>query len=94
MDGLARADSLATDGHKWLNVTYDCGIAFVQRPGALRRTFSAIAGYLPPESGFEAMHHTPQSSQRARQIEVWAVLRTLGRPASPSWCSAPERALR
>ena len=77
--GLARADSLATDGHKWLNVTYDCGIAFVQRPGALRRTFSAVAGYLPPDSRFEAMHHTPQSSQRARQIEVWAVLRTLGR---------------
>ena len=77
--GLTRADSLATDGHKWLNVTYDCGVAFVQRPGALRRTFAATAGYLPPESGFEAMHHTPQSSQRARQIEVWAVLRTLGR---------------
>ncbi len=77
--GLTRADSLATDGHKWLNVTYDCGLAFVQRPGALRRTFAAVAGYLPPEDAFEAMHHTPQSSQRARQIEVWAVLRTLGR---------------
>jgi len=77
--GLDRADSWATDGHKWLNVTYDCGIALVHRDGALRRTFSAVAGYLPPESGFEAMHHTPQSSQRARQIEVWAVLRTLGR---------------
>ena len=69
----------ATDGHKWLNVTYDCGIAFVSRPDALRRTFAAVAGYLPPDEGFEAMHHTPQSSQRARQIEVWAVLRTLGR---------------
>lgn len=77
--GLTRADSWATDAHKWLNVTYDCGIAFVAREGALRRTFSAVAGYLPPESGFEAMHHTPQSSQRARQVEVWAVLRTLGR---------------
>jgi len=77
--GLERADSWATDGHKWLNVTYDCGIAFVARPGSLRRTFSSVAGYLPPESGFEAMHHTPQSSQRARQVEVWAVLRTLGR---------------
>lgn len=77
--GLTRADSLATDGHKWLNVTYDCGVAFVQRAGALRRTFSAVAGYLPPATGFEAMHHTPQSSQRARQFEVWAVLRTLGR---------------
>ncbi len=79
VDGLTRADSLATDAHKWLNVTYDCGIAFVTRPGALRRTFAAVAGYLPPDEGFEAMHHTPQSSQRARQIEVWAVLRTLGR---------------
>jgi glutamate/tyrosine decarboxylase-like PLP-dependent enzyme len=77
--GLTRADSLATDGHKWLNVTYDSGIVFVRRPGALRRTFTATAGYLPPGTGFEAMHHTPQSSQRARQIEVWAVLRTLGR---------------
>lgn len=77
--GLRRADSLATDAHKWLNVTYDCGIALVQRPGALGDTFSARAGYLPPGAEFEAMHHTPQSSQRARQIEVWAVLRTLGR---------------
>ena len=77
--GLGRADSLATDGHKWLNVTYDCGIVFVPRPGALRRTFAAVAGYLPPDDRFEAMHHTPQSSQRARQVEVWAVLRTLGR---------------
>ncbi|MDW3220421.1 MAG: pyridoxal-dependent decarboxylase [Acidimicrobiales bacterium] len=79
VQGLTRADSLATDAHKWLNVTYDCGIAFVQRPGALRRTFASVAGYLPPADAFEAMHHTPQSSQRARQIEVWAVLRTLGR---------------
>ena len=77
--GLDRADSWATDGHKWLNVTYDCGIAFVRRLDDLRRTFAATAGYLPPDDGFEAMHHTPQSSQRARQVEVWAVLRTLGR---------------
>ena len=77
--GLDRADSWATDGHKWLNVTYDCGIAFVRRLDDLRRTFSATAGYLPPSDGFDAMHHTPQSSQRARQVEVWAVLRTLGR---------------
>ncbi len=78
-EGLTRSDSLAADAHKWLNVTYDCGIAFVTRPGSLRRTFAAVAGYLPPDTGFEAMHHTPQSSQRARQVEVWAVLRTLGR---------------
>ena len=77
--GLDRADSWATDGHKWLNVTYDCGLALVRRPADLRRTFAATAGYLPPSDAFEAMHHTPQSSQRARQIEVWAVLRALGR---------------
>jgi glutamate/tyrosine decarboxylase-like PLP-dependent enzyme len=77
--GLDRADSWATDGHKWLNVTYDCGVAFVRRPGDLRRTFAASAAGTPPSDVFEPMHHTPQSSQRARQIEVWAVLRTLGR---------------
>ena len=77
--GLAGADSWATDGHKWLNVPYDCGIALVRRPEDLRRSFAAAAGYLPPDTGFEATHHTPQSSQRARQVEVWAVLRTLGR---------------
>jgi glutamate/tyrosine decarboxylase-like PLP-dependent enzyme len=77
--GLTGADSWATDGHKWLNVPNDCGIALVREPGNLRRSFTATAGYLPPGPGFEATNHTPQSSQRARQIEVWAVLRTLGR---------------
>ncbi len=77
--GLTGADSWATDGHKWLNVPYDCGIALTRRPEDLRRSFAAEAGYLPFGGGFEAMHHTPQASQRARQVEVWAVLRTLGR---------------
>lgn len=78
--GLAGADSWATDGHKWLNVPYDCGVALVRRPGDLRRSFAMSAGYLPADAGgYEATNHTPQSSQRARQVEVWAVLRTLGR---------------
>ena len=77
--GLDGADSWATDAHKWLNVPYDCGIVLVRRPEDLRRSFAAVAGYLPPDTAFEAMHHTPQASQRARQVEVWAVLRTLGR---------------
>jgi glutamate/tyrosine decarboxylase-like PLP-dependent enzyme len=77
--GLTDADSWATDAHKWLNVPYDCGIALVRRPEDLRRSFASVAGYLPPDTGFEAMQHTPQASQRARQVEVWAVLRTLGR---------------
>jgi glutamate/tyrosine decarboxylase-like PLP-dependent enzyme len=79
VEGLDGADSWATDCHKWLNVTYDCGVAFVRRPGELRQSFSAVAGYLPGTGDFEAMHHTPQSSQRLRQVEVWAALRTLGR---------------
>jgi glutamate/tyrosine decarboxylase-like PLP-dependent enzyme len=77
---LTRADSWATDGHKWLNVPYDCGIALVRRPADLRRSFTATAGYLPADAGFDPANHSPQSSQRARQVEVWAVLRTLGRP--------------
>jgi len=77
--GLDGADSWATDAHKWLNGPYDCGIVLVRRPEDLRRSFAAVAGYLPPDTAFEAMHHTPQASQRARQVEVWAVLRTLGR---------------
>jgi glutamate/tyrosine decarboxylase-like PLP-dependent enzyme len=77
--GLADADSWAADGHKWLNVPYDCGISLARRPEDLRRSFASVAGYLPPNDGFEAMHHTPQASQRARQVEIWAALRTLGR---------------
>jgi glyoxylase-like metal-dependent hydrolase (beta-lactamase superfamily II) len=54
----------ATDGHKWLNVPYDCGIALAGRPGDLRRSFTAAAGYLPPDTGFETANLTPQFSQR------------------------------
>ncbi|HMC39480.1 MAG TPA: aminotransferase class V-fold PLP-dependent enzyme, partial [Acidimicrobiales bacterium] len=77
--GLVDADSWATDGHKWLNVPYDCGISLVRRAEDLQRSFASVAGYLPSGEGFEAMHHGPEASQRARPIEVWAVLRTLGR---------------
>ncbi len=78
--GLERADSWATDGHKWLNVSYDCGLAVRARARRPAPHVHRRRG-LPPRRArqFEAMHHTPQSSQRARQIEVWAVLRTLGR---------------
>lgn len=77
--GLGRLDSWATDGHKWLNVPYDCGIIMVRDPAALRRSMSAQASYLVEGEVLEPMHHTPQSSQRARCIEVWAALRSLGR---------------
>ncbi|HET7243473.1 MAG TPA: pyridoxal-dependent decarboxylase [Streptosporangiaceae bacterium] len=87
--GIAAADSWATDAHKWLNTTYDCGIALVADPRALRSAMEATAAYLPedatlpaptpPPRPSEPMHVTPQSSQRARGAEVWAVLATLGR---------------
>jgi glutamate/tyrosine decarboxylase-like PLP-dependent enzyme len=76
--GMAGADSWATDGHKWLNVPYDSGIILIRDAALLRPTMSARAGYLP-EGDLDPMHHTPQSSQRARAIDVWAALRTLGR---------------
>jgi glutamate/tyrosine decarboxylase-like PLP-dependent enzyme len=77
--GFAEADSWATDAHKWLNTTYDCGIALVRDPAALQSAMAAPAAYLPGDAGREPMHFSPQSSQRARGAEVWAVLATLGR---------------
>jgi glutamate/tyrosine decarboxylase-like PLP-dependent enzyme len=73
-----RADSWATDCHKWLNTTYDCGLALVADLGPLRRAMEVTASYLPGSEA-EAMGLTPQSSQRARGVEVWAVLAALGR---------------
>jgi len=77
--GITAADSWATDAHKWLNTTYDCGIALVADPRGLRAAMEASAAYLPEDVALEPMHVTPQSSQRARGAEVWAVLAALGR---------------
>ncbi len=76
--GLADADSWATDCHKWLNTTYDCGVALVRERGALQAAMAAAASYLPG-ADTETMALTPMSSQRARGIEVWAALAMLGR---------------
>jgi glutamate/tyrosine decarboxylase-like PLP-dependent enzyme len=77
--GVDLADSWATDAHKWLNVTYDSGIVLVREPEHLRVAVRADAPYLVAGSSRDPMHHTPQTSQRARGIEVWAVLASLGR---------------
>jgi glutamate/tyrosine decarboxylase-like PLP-dependent enzyme len=79
VEGMHRADSWATDAHKWLNTTYDCGIALVADADALRFAMQATAAYLPHGEGREPMSYTPQASQRARGVEVWAVLASLGR---------------
>jgi len=77
--GVADADSWATDAHKWLNTTYDCGIALVKNAEALVFAMQATADYLPLGAARDPMRFTPQSSQRARGAEVWAVLSVLGR---------------
>ena len=78
MDGFAGADSWATDAHKWLNVPYDCGIAFVRDPDALRAAMSVSGDYLMIGSK-DAIDLTSDGSRRARGFDVWAALRSLGR---------------
>ena len=79
MYGFGDADSWATDAHKWLNVPYDCGLAFVRDNAALYQALNLQAAYLPPGALRDPMQWTPESSRRARGIEVWAALKSLGR---------------
>jgi glutamate/tyrosine decarboxylase-like PLP-dependent enzyme len=78
-DGVANADSWATDAHKWLNVPYDSGLAFVRDPAALKRAMSVTAAYLPQGEHREPSQFTPELSRRARGVEIWAALSSLGR---------------
>jgi len=73
------ADSWAMDAHKWLNVPYDSGIALVREREALAGAMSMSGAYLLPSEHRDAMDYTPDSSRRARAIEIWAALRFLGR---------------
>ncbi|MCC6172200.1 MAG: aspartate aminotransferase family protein [Gammaproteobacteria bacterium] len=78
--GIEQADSWATDAHKWLNVPYDSGLAFVRHPGVLPAAMAVTAEYLPTESSARnPADFTPELSRRARGVEVWAALRALGR---------------
>ncbi len=79
VDGVADADSWATDAHKWLNVPYDSGLAFVRDGAALRSAMGQSAAYYVVGQQREPMHYTPEASRRARAVEVWAALRSLGR---------------
>src|ERR1700674_788436 len=78
--GLELADSWATDAHKWPNVGYDSGLAIVRDGSALRASMGIRAAYLEPGSRREPMHYTPEASRRARGVEVWAALQSLGPP--------------
>ncbi len=79
-EGIERADSWATDAHKWLNVPYDSGVAFVRDRDALRAAMAVTAEYLPTDStNRNPSDYTPELSRRARGVEVWAALHALGR---------------
>jgi glutamate/tyrosine decarboxylase-like PLP-dependent enzyme len=77
---MERADSWATDCHKYLNVPYDAGLVLVRDPSALEKVMSVSAEYLPPgEIGMDPGLYTPELSRRARGVPTYAALRTLGR---------------
>ena len=77
--GFEMADSWATDAHKWPNVNYDSGVVIVRDGMALRRAMTLTAAYLEAGAQREPMYHTPEASRRARGIELWAALKSLGR---------------
>ena len=79
--GVRRADSWATDAHKWLNVPYDCGLAIVADPAVQRAALTARASYLVQTAGSERdpFEWVPEFSRRARGFTVYAALRSLGR---------------
>jgi len=79
VEGVADADSWATDAHKWLNVPYDSGLAFVRDAAALKSAMSVTAAYLPQGGHREPSQYTPELSRRARGVEIWAALKSLGR---------------
>ncbi|HSC28581.1 MAG TPA: aminotransferase class V-fold PLP-dependent enzyme [Vicinamibacterales bacterium] len=78
--GIDRADSIATDGHKWLNVPYDCGIVLTAHPSSERAAFTLDAAYIVRDVAERDPHEfVPEESRRGRAVPVYAVLRALGR---------------
>lgn len=81
VQGVEAADSIAVDGHKWLNVPYDCGAVFTLHPDRQREVFvCANAPYLrEPTDVTDYMNRTPETSRRLRALPVWATLAAYGR---------------
>jgi glutamate/tyrosine decarboxylase-like PLP-dependent enzyme len=78
--GIERADSVATDAHKWLNVPYDCGVIFCADEAAHRTAMSLTAAYIVnTKTERDPDNFVPEESRRARAIPVYAALRSLGR---------------
>ncbi|MGD2270579.1 MAG: aminotransferase class V-fold PLP-dependent enzyme [Desulfobacterales bacterium] len=78
-EGIDQADSWATDAHKWLNVPQDSGIVICRKPENLWAAMSTSAAYLVSNGSAEPHHAVPEMSRRARGIEIWAALRSLGK---------------
>ena len=78
-EGCERADSWATDAHKWLNVPYDCGVVFCRHHASHGEAMAVAASYLQRADGRSPSDWVPESSRRARGFAVWAALRSLGR---------------
>lgn len=76
-----RARSISVDGHKWLNVPYDCGFGFVSDPSMMTKSFRYSAEYLPDPTDEEPVLGVmgPESSRRARSLSVWATLHAYGK---------------
>jgi glutamate/tyrosine decarboxylase-like PLP-dependent enzyme len=87
-EGFGQADSWATDAHKWPNVNYDSGIVLVRDGMALRTAMTMTAAYLEAGALREPMYHGPEASRRARGVELWAALKSMGREGL---CSLIER---
>jgi glutamate/tyrosine decarboxylase-like PLP-dependent enzyme len=79
LNGFDQAHSWATDAHKWPNVNYDCGIVLVRDALALRAAMTLSAAYLQAGTRREPTYQTPDASRRARGVELWAALKSLGR---------------
>ncbi len=79
--GLERADSWATDAHKWLNVPYDSGLAIIADAAPHRAAMGINASYLQRGEDEErvGMDWVPESSRRARVLPIYALIRSLGR---------------
>src|SRR6185312_15812137 len=80
LDGAAEADSWATDGHKWLNLPFDCGLVFVADPTAHRASFAQNTSYSVPTAELRNQKDwNPEWSRRARGFTAYAAIRALGR---------------
>ena len=77
--GVDLADSWSADAHKTLNAPYDCGVVFCRKPELLARAMQMSGSYIVYSDKRDGMLYTPEMSRRARAVELWALLKCLGR---------------